>query len=294
MQFTIHKILFAAAALSGCAGSGDGLDQNGRPTTQASSATALTADFDSIQDSVFTPICSVCHAGASAPHGLRLDEGNSYALLVGVASDEVPGLLRVNPSDPNSSYLVQKIQGTASVGDRMPLGGPYLPQTTIDVIRQWIANGAIRSTSVANAQFALADTGLRVVTTSPLAGARMTESVAQIIIGFDRELNVSLVNETTVSLQRWSNDTMTHTDLKSVAATISVPPKNPTSILITSRTPLANGTYLLTLRGSGGGGLAGVDAKPLSSTQMDAASESGEPTATNRDFAMTFAVEMQP
>ena len=41
-------------------------------------------------------------------------------MLVNVASSEVPNLLRVNPGNPDQSYLVQKIQGNAAVGVRMP------------------------------------------------------------------------------------------------------------------------------------------------------------------------------
>jgi hypothetical protein len=49
-----------------------------------------------------------------------LDSTNSYANLVNVASSEVPSLKRVEPGDDNNSYLVQKIEGTAAVGVRMP------------------------------------------------------------------------------------------------------------------------------------------------------------------------------
>ncbi len=50
------------------------------------------------------------------------------------------------PGNPDQSYLIQKIEGHAAVGARMPLGAPPLPQSTIDVIRQWIANGAQQGT----------------------------------------------------------------------------------------------------------------------------------------------------
>jgi hypothetical protein len=76
--------------------------------------------------------------------GLRLDEGSSHALLVGVPSAEVGSVLRVAPGNPGASYLVQKLEGSAAVGARMPLGGPYLDSATMAVIRQWIANGAAR------------------------------------------------------------------------------------------------------------------------------------------------------
>ena len=102
----------------------------------------MTASFASIQSHVFTPVCSVCHAGGSAPQGLRLDAGNSYAMLVGVSSAQAPSVQRVAPGDPDNSYLVHKVEGNASVGARMPLGGPYLDANTVAVIREWISNGA--------------------------------------------------------------------------------------------------------------------------------------------------------
>lgn len=134
-------LAFALAACGG--GSGEGLDANGRPVGEGGSGGGpLQPSFVSIQANVFTPICTACHAGAAAPMGLRLDAGSSYALLVGVASGEVPGLQRIAPGDPANSYLVQKLEGRAAVGARMPFGGPYLDDTTIAVIRQWIAAGA--------------------------------------------------------------------------------------------------------------------------------------------------------
>ena len=67
----------------------------------------------------------------------------SYAALVGVASLEVPPLQRVTAGNPNDSYLIRKLEGGPNiVGSRMPLGGPFLDQTTIDSIRLWITNGA--------------------------------------------------------------------------------------------------------------------------------------------------------
>ena len=135
-----------AACLAGCAGNGMGLDQGGRPLPPGGSGGGeLTADFDSIQQNVFTPICTACHAGSNAPQGLHLDAGNSYAQLVGVPSVEQPTILRVAVGDPDNSYLIQKLEGHAATGAQMPFGGPPLPQATIDVIRQWISAGALRT-----------------------------------------------------------------------------------------------------------------------------------------------------
>jgi hypothetical protein len=77
---------------------------------------------------------------------MNLSEGVAYANIVDVPSAEVPGMRRVRPSLPDSSYLVHKVQGTHSsvggVGDRMPLGGAPLTATEIGRIRSWILLGA--------------------------------------------------------------------------------------------------------------------------------------------------------
>ena len=74
--------------LAACAGNGEGLDANGRPIS--SEPQPLLPELQSIQDQVFTPICTTCHAGAAAPLGFRLDANSSYAMLVGQPSVEVP------------------------------------------------------------------------------------------------------------------------------------------------------------------------------------------------------------
>jgi hypothetical protein len=84
----------SAALLAACAGNGAGLDANGQPLGSGSAAPPLTADFQSIQDNVFTPVCVRCHSGAGAPEGLQLDAAHSYALLVGVPSVEDPSFTR--------------------------------------------------------------------------------------------------------------------------------------------------------------------------------------------------------
>jgi hypothetical protein len=250
----------ACATLIGCGGSGEGLDNNGNPVGAPNGGTILTADFNSIQSNVFTPVCTRCHSGATAPRGLRLDDANSYALLVGVASGEAPGLQRVKPGDPNASYLVQKLEGTAAVGQRMPLGGPYLPQSTIDVIRQWITNGAQKSISAAiTDKSALAiNSGLRVVTTSPLTNSVVDAPLNQIVVSFNRDLDVTLVNASNVVLEQIDGSTIT------IPATLTVPESNLQSLLITPTAPLTSGHYQVRLRTSGGGILASVDARVLS------------------------------
>jgi Ca2+-binding RTX toxin-like protein len=91
---------------------------------------------------IFTSRCIECHSGANAPHGLRLNEGESYGRLVNVQSREVTSLMRVEPGDPDNSYLVHKITGTQAVGGRMPLNRTPLTDAQINLIRSWISEGA--------------------------------------------------------------------------------------------------------------------------------------------------------
>ncbi len=164
--------LCVSLTLLGCgAGNGEGLDEFGRPASdgqandnqdsnnqdnsdQGNSDQENTGDDNNnsgnsvslatIQEEIFSPICSVCHAGSSAPRGLRLDsKQNSFDFLVGVDADEVPTTLRVSPGNPDGSYLVQKIEGAPGiVGGQMPLGGPALSDQQISLVRSWIEQGA--------------------------------------------------------------------------------------------------------------------------------------------------------
>jgi hypothetical protein len=225
----------ALLVLAGCgAGSGEGLDDGGQPVAPAPPA---NSDFQQIQDTIFTPICTACHVGASAPRGLRLDAGNSYALLVNVASGEVPALLRVAPGNPDQSYLVQKIEGTAAVGARMPLGGPPLPQDRIDLVRQWIAAGAPAPQSAAPDK-------LRVASTIPAAAERAPAGLTQLTVIFSSDVDASLVASGTFLLR----DAL---DAPVAIAQTAVPHGRPNVVELTLATPLASGSYQLEVRGEG-------------------------------------------
>ena len=62
---------------------------------------------------------------------------------VGAGSRGRPGETRVVPGNPEASYLIHKLEGRSTIaGVRMPVGGPYLTQGQIDVIKRWIELGA--------------------------------------------------------------------------------------------------------------------------------------------------------
>ncbi|HEV7431513.1 MAG TPA: CHRD domain-containing protein, partial [Steroidobacteraceae bacterium] len=115
---------------------------------QIGQATAAAPTLTQLQADIFTPICSVCHTGigASLPGSQNLTAGNTFASIVNVNSIELPALKRIVPGDPDNSYLVLKIQGSAGiVGVQMPAGGGPLSQAQIDEVRAWIAAGALNN-----------------------------------------------------------------------------------------------------------------------------------------------------
>ena len=254
---TIVAAWATAFALCGCAGNGNGLDSNGNPITpgDGSGGGPLTADFQSIQDNVFTPICTKCHIGAGAPQGLQLDAAHSYSLLVGVASAEQPSVMRVAPGNPDASYIIRKLQGTPGIsGQQMPFGGPYLPQSTIDVIRQWITNGAQQSATAQSIEAAVKSVQrFAVSTTSPDDGSIVSAVVPQIVVAFNGDIDSTLINNTTVTIDSESG--------QPVSLTASVPTGNPAAMVIKPQVPLGNGIYRVTLHRT----LANMNAQALDS-----------------------------
>jgi uncharacterized protein (TIGR03118 family) len=138
-----------SVSLTATATDPDGNVGTSAPVTVTVANTSPAATLTQIQGTVFTPICSGCHNGSNPPSGALPGSqdlstaAKSFASLVNVASHELPALLRVKPGDPAGSYIIQKLEGAAGIsGQRMPLGGPFLDQATIDQIKSWIAAGA--------------------------------------------------------------------------------------------------------------------------------------------------------
>jgi hypothetical protein len=213
-----------------------------------------------------------------------LDEANSYMLLVGVSSGQDPALNRVEPGDPDNSYLIQKLEGTASGGARMPLNGSPLAQSTIDTIRQWITDGATDDRVQASAP-------IRVTSLSPLPGAMLESAPDKVIAGFDRQPDASTVNANTFLLQGSGGDG-TFGDGNEVAinaASITVPMANPQSaVLDLSGVALADDTYRVTLEGDGASVILDQDANALDG-EFGGGFPSGDGTEGG-DFEATFTI----
>ncbi|MCG8368944.1 MAG: hypothetical protein MJA32_00365, partial [Proteobacteria bacterium] len=135
---------------SGSFPSGDGVQGGDFEATFTLTTATAGPTLDELQAAVFGPTCATagCHTGPTGnvlPGGMDLTDADaSFNALVGVTSIQEPSLSRVAAGDPDNSYLVQKVEGTASTGARMPLGRPALDQSTIDDIRRWISDGANR------------------------------------------------------------------------------------------------------------------------------------------------------
>ena len=136
---SVAAAMTIAASLA-CAGDGTGVDNGNNGGDTPTFATDVQP--------IFTASCafSGCHGGASPAQGMNLSAGQAYANTVNVPSNELPSMDRIEPSDPDQSYLVNKIQGTqgdvGGSGQRMPLGGDPLSDADINTIRAWIAAGA--------------------------------------------------------------------------------------------------------------------------------------------------------
>jgi hypothetical protein len=140
---TLTLAVVAGIALAGCDESVANLVG---PTPE------LRPAFSSIQKQIFEtddssgrPACVQCHnaGGQFFAGGLNLEQAVAYGNLVNVASRDKPGETRVIPGDAESSYLIHKLEGRSTIaGARMPFSGPYLTAGQIDVIKQWIDEGA--------------------------------------------------------------------------------------------------------------------------------------------------------
>lgn len=141
-------MLFAAA----CGGS----DSNSAPKVDANAAS-----FDLLRTQVLEPSCGSCH-GTSNPNGaLTLVGSGAYDAVVGKTPDNqnarLDGMKVVLPGKPDSSLLYTKLifapgHTGADYGNTMPQGLPSLSVGQIEFVRAWIAAGAPRTGSVADAR----------------------------------------------------------------------------------------------------------------------------------------------
>ncbi|HUP44690.1 MAG TPA: hypothetical protein VM779_04170 [Thermoanaerobaculia bacterium] len=103
-----------------------------------------SATFTRVQNEIFSQSCTAvgCHDAIGRQQNLRLLPGLAHSQVVGVPSEQMPSLRRVEPGDFPNSYLYRKLTGAGITGERMPSGGPYLTEPWLALIRDWIRRGA--------------------------------------------------------------------------------------------------------------------------------------------------------
>lgn len=105
------------------------------PGTAVAGNTTVTVfvSFANNVQPIFNQDCTSCHSGSFPDYNLRLD---TYAnVMTGGQSGVV-----VLAGNPNGSILIQRLEGTLT--PQMPYQQPPLAQSTIDLIRDWISQGA--------------------------------------------------------------------------------------------------------------------------------------------------------
>jgi hypothetical protein len=225
---------------------------------------------------------SGCHTGGSPPQGLNLEADQSYGLLVDVPSNEVASVDRVEPGEPDNSYLIRKLEGTASVGARMPGDGPpYLTREQMDIIRQWISDGATddRTLSVQR----VADAPARVVAVNPQPEATLDRAPAWVSLALERPVDASLVSQRTVRVAAVPDNGDPPAEDADVVESIHVSPDNPRLIKVDlRRSALDPGRYRIELSDNNGIAVATTDGVPVDGDG------DGEPGG---DFVSEFTVE---
>jgi len=99
-------------------------------------------------DQIFAMNCDGCHWPNGNSGGFTFDGPED---VVSVPSNDEPGLSRIEPFSPDDSYLWHKVNGTQDSvetvnpdnGARMPFGAAMLGQSDLDLLEDWILDGAL-------------------------------------------------------------------------------------------------------------------------------------------------------
>jgi hypothetical protein len=167
----------------------------------------------------------------------------------------------------------------------MPAGLPALPQSDINVIRQWIDNGAVILFS--------STAPIRVTSLSPEPDSTEDAMPRSIIVGFDRELNAPSINAASFTMVRAGADGMLGTadDVAITPLSVTVPLANPRSaVMDLKNVPLVPDLYGITLLGSGGAAVLDLSGNALDGEPMLLPSGNG---VAGGDFTATFIVAAQ-
>ena len=132
-------LVLAALLLAGC---GDVKS----PTEPSAAPEGPAFTFSQIQAQIFTPNCvkAGCHDAATASNDMVLEVGQAYGQIVNRPAVGNSSLDRIEPGDPERSYLIKKLRGDPDItGAQMPLDNPgSLTQQQMDGLVGWVLAGA--------------------------------------------------------------------------------------------------------------------------------------------------------
>jgi len=137
-------LLFSTLAACGDSGTGpENNSSNGGGNGNDTRVIVTDPSFAAVIQEIFNRkgcAAGSCH-GSARSAGLSLASGSSYTSLVNVTSTQSTSL-RVIPGNANDSYLIVKVEGRQTVGDRMPAGGSPLDNIDLTNLKNWINQGA--------------------------------------------------------------------------------------------------------------------------------------------------------
>jgi hypothetical protein len=165
----------------------------------------------------------------------------------------------------------------------MPAGLPALPQSDIDVIRQWITDGAQPSSSASGP--------IRITSLSPAPSSTVFALPGSITVGFNREVNAPSVTTASFTLRRAGVDGQLGTadDVTMTPASVTVPAANPRSAVM-DLTGVASvlDSYRITLLGTGPAAILDLSGNALDGDPIQLL-PSGDGIAGG-DYTATFTV----
>jgi hypothetical protein len=131
---SFHRITFAILVLAaaGCKDMGTEPQTALPPAPPPGAAVSFSHDVLPIFNRYG---CTGCHGGS----------GN---LLVGTVSQLLTGGVHgaaIVAGQADNSILIKKLSDAPPFGSRMPQGGPFLPDSTVTVLRNWINQGALNN-----------------------------------------------------------------------------------------------------------------------------------------------------
>ena len=128
---TTFFALAASAILAGCQDLGTAPELTGTTPSTPPSQGTLSFNTD-IQPILQRYGCAGCHGGSGGlfvSSVTTLEQGGLHG----------PAII---PGNGAGSNIIKKLSPNPPFGDRMPQGGPYLPDSTIQKIKTWIDQGA--------------------------------------------------------------------------------------------------------------------------------------------------------